>query len=471
MVFASLTFLYVFLPLTIVLYFARKNSVYRNLLLVLMSLAFYAWGEPVWITLLIATAAVDYVHALIIERFRGRWLATGAVISCLVINLGVLGLFKYGGFLVGNVNAALGTSLRAPSFSLPIGISFYTFQSISYVVDVYRGEIHAQRSYLKFLMFVSLFHHLVVGPIVRYATIAAEIDRRTHTIADFSQGVTRVCIGLFKKVCIANVAGELVARYLGADIAQLSVGEAWFGLIMFSVQIYFDFSGYSDMAIGLGWMFGFHYLENFNYPYIARSATEFWRRWHISLQTFFRDYVYLPMGGKYRRPFRNLLVVWFLTGLWHGASWNFVLWGLYFGALIALERVILRRILARIPAVFGHLYLLFAVVVGWALFYFVDVRRLVTFLKVAFGATDGPWLGRELPLVLQEHVVWLVLAFVLCTPIYPALRRRLGALLERRPRLQPWAGVGVCAFNLALLFVATAMLVGKTYNPFLYYRF
>ncbi len=471
MVFASLSFMYVFLPLNIVLYFALKDIDYRNWLLVFFSLVFYAWGEPVWITLLILSATVDWANAMLVERFHGTWRAKAALTASVTFNLTLLGLFKYGGFLVQNVNAVLGTSLPVPAFSLPIGISFYTFQTISYVVDVYRGEIRAQRSYLRFLMFVSLYHQLVAGPIVRYATIAKEIDARTHTLSDFSAGITRLCMGLFKKVCIANVAGELVRRYMDGKIADLSVAESWFGLVMYTLQIYFDFSGYSDMAIGLGWMFGFHYLENFNYPYVARSASEFWRRWHISLQTFFRDYVYIPLGGNRRWFYRNVLIVWFLTGLWHGASWNFVLWGLYFAVLLVAERLFLKRVLDLLPVAVRHAYLLLAVVLGWALFYFMDFHRLVAYLRVMFGMTDAPWVGPELPLVLLEHVFWCGMAIMLCMPVYPLLRRWIQMRLDRAPALRPWADGALVVFNLVLLGVATAMLVGKTYNPFLYYRF
>ena len=319
MVFASLTFLGFFLPLTLLVYFLLPRLAWRNAWMVVASLWFYAWGEPVWVVLLLISAGVDYVHALIITRYRSHPLVRLAVVSCLVINLGILGVFKYSGFLMQNINLLLGTQLPVPSFALPLGISFYTFQTISYVIDVYRGEVPAQRSFWKFLMYVGMFPQLVAGPIVRYGHIMEAIESRVASLSDISQGITRFCVGLFKKVAIANIAGELVVRYLERDLATLSTGEAWFGLSMFALQIYFDFSGYSDMAIGLGRMFGFKFNENFEHPYIARSATEFWRRWHISLGTFFRDYLYIPLGGKRRHPFRNLFIVWFLTGLWQGA--------------------------------------------------------------------------------------------------------------------------------------------------------
>lgn len=286
MVFANLFFLCLFFPLNLAFYYSSRSLTYRNAVLVAFSLFFYAWGEPVWITLLLFSAAIDYFHGLYAEKYRGTPKAKRAVISSLVLNLGLLGIFKYSGFLVSTINSLLGLSLPVPGFSLPIGISFYTFQTISYVIDVYRGEVKAQRSFGKFLLFVSCYHQLVAGPIVRYSQVAAEIEDRKVTIHDFSDGLTRFCLGLSKKVIVANYAGSLVGRFMDGDLSTLSVAGAWYGIILFALQIYFDFSGYSDMAIGLGRMFGFHYAENFNYPYISTSATEFWRRWHMSLGAF-----------------------------------------------------------------------------------------------------------------------------------------------------------------------------------------
>src|SRR5687767_4255527 len=384
MVFASLFFLFVFLPLNLILYYSSKNQGYRNAILTIFSLWFYAWGEPVWIILLLFSAAVDWFNALIIEKYRGTHWSKIGLISSAIVNLGLLAIFKYSAFLYENLNYVFGLSLDVPQFALPIGISFYSFHALSYTIDVYRGTVQAQKSYWKFLMCVSMYHQLVAGPIVRYAHIAHEIDNRKFNIRDISEGISRFCIGLFKKVCIANVAGELVAKYLDNDLNGLSVLGGWFGIIMFTIQIYFDFSGYSDMALGLGRMFGFHYHENFNYPYIARSATDFWRRWHISLGSFFRDYLYIPLGGNRTNFFRNLFIVWFLTGLWHGPSWNFIFWGLYFGILIALERLFLEKALNAIPQFFSHIYLLFAAVMGWALFYFTDLNQLGKFLSIIF---------------------------------------------------------------------------------------
>lgn len=469
MVFASLIFLFLFLPLNLLLYYLSGNQHYRNWLLVIFSFFFYSWGEPVWIVVMVFSASVDYVNALLIERFRGTPWAKVGLLSSLAVNLGLLIIFKYSGFLYENINELFGLSLKVPSFALPIGISFYTFQAISYVVDVYRNEVKAQRSYLKFIMFISLYSQLVAGPIVRYVHIANEIDNRVTRISDISNGVNRFCIGLFKKVFFANVAGELVTHYLAGDLSALSVGGAWFGLIMFSLQIYFDFSGYSDMAIGLGWMFGFHFHENFNYPYTARSATDFWRRWHISLSSFFRDYIYIPLGGNQKNPFRNLFLVWFLTGLWHGASWNFILWGLYFGLLIGFERVFFKKVLDAAPGFVSHVYLVLVAVLGWALFYFTDLGRLGAFLKILFGIGANPGWNFELGLDLKTHAFWLLLALICCMPVYHIakkwMNKKVGTGSLESLRL---ASIGV---NLLLMMVAVSLLVGKSYNPFLYFRF
>ncbi|MDB5283819.1 MAG: rane bound O-acyl transferase family protein [Bacteroidota bacterium] len=483
MVFASLTFLYIFLPLNLILYYIHKDNFYRNFLLTLFSLFFYAWGEPVWIILLLISASFDYANGLFIQKHHGTKLAKIGLAASVVVNIGLLVTFKYSSFIYDNINHLFHSSLRPPNYSLPIGISFYTFQTLSYVIDVYKGEVKAQRSYMNFLMFVSLYHQLVAGPIVRYQTIANEIDGRKENIADISSGINRFCIGLFKKVCIANVAGELVMRYMDGNLAGVAVGESWFAILMYSIQIYFDFSGYSDMAIGLGKMFGFHYLENFDYPYISRSATEFWRRWHISLGSFFRDYVYIPLGGNRNHQYFNLFIVWFLTGLWHGASWNFIVWGLYFGFLIAIEKLFLHKVFERLPKIVGHVYLLFMVVVGWALFYFTDFNRLLQYLKIMFFQSGHPLWSFGLTFVLKENLYWMILSFVLCTPVYLWLQRifvqRTNQISEGgqgvfsslfRTQSLVWT-IGLIVFNFSLIFMATSMLIGKSYNPFIYFRF
>ncbi|MBE6907387.1 MAG: MBOAT family protein [Ruminococcaceae bacterium] len=467
MVFANLLFIYLFLPLNILLYFLSKKIVWRNLVLVAFSFVFYAWGEPVWVMLLLFSASFDYMHGRMIERYRGTWLAKAAVLSSLVVNLSLLGTFKYSGFFVRNLNAVFGTQLSVPSFALPIGISFYTFQTISYVIDVYRGDTKAQTNPVYYLLYLSMYHQLVAGPIVRYRDIDREIRTRTTDAAGFSEGLTRFIFGLAKKVLIANTAGDLASQYLDGELAGLTVAGAWLGILLFSLQIYYDFSGYSDMAIGLGRIFGFHYRENFNYPYISRSATEFWRRWHISLGSFFRDYVYIPLGGNRRHQYLNLAVVWFLTGLWHGASWNFILWGLYFGALIALEKKFLHQVLERIPAFFSHLYLLLLAALGWVLFYFTDMKRLGQFLRILFGG--APLWDSRVEIALVNNLFWLAAAVLFCAPVVKLVKSFVSKWFNENQL----SIVLICqtAVNVILLTASTAMLVGQSYNPFLYYRF
>lgn len=486
MVFSSLIFLYLFLPLNLAAYFfagwaeARlrghgadkrdRATSLQNWILVVFSLFFYAWGEPVWVTLLIYTSVIDWLVGLWIERTRGTAMAKLALTVSLCSNLTLLAVFKYSDFFLGSINHLLGTHLPAFGAALPIGISFYTFQTISYVIDVYRGAVPAQRKFTNFILFVSLFHQLVAGPIVRYVHIAHEIENRKHDPAAFSMGLHRMCIGLAKKVLIANVAGEWVHQLLDGNLAQLAMADAWLGLAIYAIQIYFDFSGYSDMAIGLGLMFGFHYQENFDHPYTSASVSEFWRRWHISLGTFFRDYVYIPLGGNRSRPWRNLLIVWGLTGLWHGASWNFVLWGLYFGLFIALERLVLTRVLEALPRIARHAYLLVVVVVGWALFYFTDTARLFECFRALAGAGSGGLVGSSTAADIGGRTIWLCLALAGCLPVVAWLRERGLAFSLTGPRTSQGFAILLVA-DLALLLASSASLVGQNYNPFIYFRF
>lgn len=470
MVFASLTFLYIFLPLNLVLYYLWPNRIYQNVLLTFFSFCFYAWGEPVWVFLLIFSATCDYLFGIWIEKTRPRHRAKLFMIASIVLNLSLLFVFKYSSFIIDNLNALFHIHIAKPEFEgLPVGISFYTFQTISYTVDVYRGQVKAQRSWLNFMLFVSLYHQLVAGPIVRYSEIANDITSRKTSLTGISEGITRFCIGLFKKVFIANVAGSLAEKYLGGNIHELTVVEGWYGIVMYSVQIYFDFSGYSDMAIGLGKMFGFHYGENFIYPYISKSVTEFWRRWHISLGTFFKDYIYIPLGGNRSHAIRNLFVVWLLTGLWHGANWNYILWGLYFGLLIYAERLFLMKQLAKLPGFVSHIYLLFFAVMGWAIFYFEDLHQMGTFFSVIFGFSGNAVSSISFSQVFWENFNWMLLTFLLCTPVYTYVSQ-WGKKLLYQPQYAMLILL-VILFNLALLFTSSALLVGKSYNPFIYYRF
>ncbi len=472
MVFSNLFFIYLFLPLNLILYYAVPNKTWKNVVLLLFSLFFYSWGEPVWVFLLMLTAFLDYTWAKCIEYFN----LTGqqrrkkiALIASLVFDLGMLGVFKYSGFVVENINLLTGLSLPVPQIALPIGISFYTFQTISYVLDVYRGQVAAQKRYYKYLMYLSSYHQLVAGPIVRYSDVAAEIENRTVSAQDFSEGITRFCLGLTKKVVVANVAGSLAGNYLDADLASLSVAGAWFGVLLYTLQIYYDFSAYSDMAIGLGRMFGFHYHQNFNYPYIAKSVTEFWRRWHISLSSFFRDYVYIPLGGKYRHQIFNICVVWFLTGLWHGASWNFILWGVFYGALLIVEKLGLLKVLEKIPSVFSHLYLLFLTLIGWTIFYTTDLGKLGGYFGVMFGLSGNALSDPQLSITFMNNLFWLVAALLFCMPITQLVKR--WAQAQRSEGVRAGISIVNAIMNVMLLFVCTAMLVGDSYNPFLYFRF
>lgn len=471
MVFSSLVFLCIFLPVNLFLYFIIKNRTWRNWILILSSLFFYAWGEPVWITAMIFSGVFDYFNGLMVEKYHGTKEAKFFVALSITGNLLLLGAFKYSGFFVENINALLDINLNVPRFSLPIGISFYTFQTISYVVDVYRGEVKAQRSPFKFMLFVSLFHQLVAGPIVRYSDIAAEIEHREVTATGFSEGVNRFIIGLGKKVLIANTAGELALSFLGTDYEKLPVAGAWLGILLYAFQIYFDFSGYSDMAIGLGRMYGFTYKENFNYPYISKSATEFWRRWHISLGSFFRDYLYIPLGGNRRNHARNLLVVWFLTGLWHGASWNFIIWGLYYFVFVFAEKLFLKKLLDRIPAFFSRIYLLLIVLVGWVFFYHIDMGEGLRFLGVMFGRAYA-FTNSEVSILFRGNALFLVLAVIASTPLAKRLFEAVKTyFLGNRARVVFMDRVFKPVINIFILVLSLAFLVGQSYNPFLYFRF
>lgn len=471
MVFANLFFLYIFLPVNLILYYATRSYAVRNFVLVAMSFLFYAWGEPVWVLLLLASGFMVWLCSLLVERFAGTRRGKAALILAVTISLSLLGIFKYSGFLIENINAVLPLPLPVPQFSLPIGISFYTFQMISYIVDVYRGDVKAQPSFLRFIMYVSMYFQLVAGPIVRYSDVAWEIDHRTANANDISHGITRFCIGLLKKVAVANVAGSLLVQYMDGDLTKVTVLGSWFGAVLFMLQIYYDFSGYSDMAIGLGLMFGFHFVENFNYPYIAKTATEFWRRWHISLSSFLRDYLYIPLGGNRSHAWRNLFVVWFATGLWHGASWNFILWGLFFGVLIALERLGLRNLLEKLPGFISHFYLLFVVLISWVIFYFTDLSRAAQYLGIMFGLSGQPLTNSQTLLALEGNLFWLILAVVFCLPLARIASQQItAAAAVSRPR-QIILGILVPVMNLGILLICTAMLSGQSYNPFLYYRF
>lgn len=470
MVFSDIFFLYIFLPLFLILYFAAGNRS-RNIVLTLFSLFFYAWGEPVWVCLLLFSSLLDYLNGRFIEKHSGTKKAVLGVISSCVINLSVLAVFKYSGMIVTGINSLLSLELPVPDFHLPIGISFYTFQSITYVVDVYRGKAKAQKNYFNYLLYLSMFFQLVAGPIVRYNTVAREIDSRSIKLSEFSSGLTRLIMGLGKKVIIANSMGALATQMLTFSDAPSSVLAAWAGVICYSLQIYYDFSGYSDMAIGLGLMCGFHFPENFDYPYISSSVTEFWRRWHISLGTFFRDYVYIPMGGNRKHQILNIAVVWCLTGLWHGASMNFVLWGAYFGILLIIEKTFLNKLLEKLPRVISHLYLIIIVIFGWMIFYFTDMTKMGACFGAMFGA-DGIAAADLVTESALKGNLWLILAaVVLSTPVYKYISAGGKSIAVKSKAAFAAVSAVKMVFLLAVLAVSTIFLVGDTYNPFLYFRF
>ncbi len=464
MSFSSLPFLFGFLPLTLALYFAAPPR-WRNLVLLLTSLVFYGWGEPVYLGIMVLSILIDYTHGLLVERYRSRdKLARWFVAESVILNLGLLGFFKYWDFFAENLSRLPGITLPALGLPLPIGISFFTFQTMSYTIDVYRRDAPAQRDIVAFGAYVTMFPQLVAGPIVRYREVAAELKERVNTTADFAAGAGRFTVGLAKKVLLANSIGALWDAELAAQSAgMLTALGGWLGIAAYGFQIYFDFSGYSDMAIGMGRMLGFHFPENFARPYTAASVTEFWRRWHISLTTWFREYLYIPLGGSRRgtaRTVRNIFIVWLCTGFWHGASWNFILWGLHFFLWLMLEKYLLKDFLQRLPRWLRHAYTLLVVFAGWGIFAMEDLSVCGGYFRVCFGggalwsAVDGYY--------LRTYAVLLVLLTVGSANTVKAVWERLPE--RAREALAP-------VLMLAGLVLCTAYLVDGSYNPFLYFRF
>ncbi|MCL2187249.1 MAG: MBOAT family protein [Defluviitaleaceae bacterium] len=455
MVFSSLTFLVFFLPAFLIAYFSipKKYLSARNFVLLIFSLFFYAAGEPAWVVLIIFSASMDCLIGLFMERYHGKWQAKALLVLSMCSSLGLLIIFKYTEFFLG----IFGISVTfAPG--LPIGISFYTFQTMSYTIDLYRGKVKAQRNPIAFLTFVCMFPQLVAGPIVRYSDVAAELTKREITVPLISQGISRFIMGLGKKIIFANHAGLVAAELLGSPYA--STLGIWLGAIMFMFQIYFDFSAYSDMAIGLGKIIGFNFLENFDYPYVSKSITDFWRRWHISLGRFFRDYLYIPLGGNRKRAVFNIMFVWAATGLWHGASFNFILWGMYFGVILLIEKYLLNNFLQKLPAFFAHLYCLFVVLYGWILFYFTDFAQLGTATARFFGF-GGSWYDYRAVELLMANV-WVLPILAIFSTRAPI--RILHYVKERMPVAEPM-------FNFGVACVSFVLLIGQTFTPFIYFRF
>ena len=469
MVFSSLTFLFLFFPIVIGVYYLCPRAL-RNLWLLAASLLFYAWGEPVYIRLMVASILFNYLCGLgvaALQKREKKGIAKTLLTLCVVGNIGALGVFKYADLLIGTINGIAGSHLALLELALPIGISFYTFQALSYVIDVYRGTVAAQKNPITFGTYIALFPQLIAGPIVQYKTVEEQLSCRRETTAQFAAGIGRFTVGLGKKVLIANQVGALWDTVSALPQAQLAAGTAWLGALAFTFQIYFDFSGYSDMAIGLGKMLGFEFLENFDYPYLSRSITEYWRRWHISLGTWFREYVYIPLGGNRHglsRQILNLIIVWGLTGLWHGASWNFLLWGLYYGVILIVEKVWLLRPLQKAPAAVQHLYSLLLIILGWIIFALTDFSAIGGYFAALFGAHGG--LDSSTMYLLTSNLILLVIAGFASTRL-PA---KLAAGFVQR--LTPAGQTAVkCIFYTGVLLMCIAFLVGDSYNPFLYFRF
>ena len=472
-VFSSLIFLFLFLPACLLLYFACRSLTAKNIVLVVFSLIFYAWGEPVYVLLLVASAALNYAMGLALGKQTESRSRKGLLTVAVAVNLASLAVFKYAGLLVGSFVQLTGLAIPVPQISLPIGISFFTFQAMSYVIDVYRNEVKVQRSYLKFLMYISMFPQLIAGPIVRYSDIEAQMEARSTSSEDLFYGLLRFATGLGKKILIADHAFGVCSQLLDGALGNTTVVGVWLGVIMFTFQIYFDFSGYSDMAIGLGRIFGFKYNENFNLPYMALSITDFWRRWHISLSSFFRDYVYIPLGGNRKHQILNLLIVWSLTGLWHGASWNFLLWGLYFFVLLVVEKPLLKS-LKKLPKFLRRVGTMFLIIIGWTIFYFTDFSRLGQALANMFGFGGVAFFNTPTRIILVNNIPLLLLCILGATPIPRILGQAFGLLCADKEPGSPKQKLYVAVtfvFCVSLLVLSTISLVGSGFSAFLYYRF
>lgn len=482
MVFASLNFLLVFFPICMVAYFFAKDIKQKNAVLLAFSLVFYAWGEPVYVLLLLFMSFCDWLLALLIEKHRSSKKLL-LIVAC-VINLGIIGVFKYGKFTLLNLQGLTGVPKTIPNIILPIGISFYTFQLLSYVIDVYRGDVKAQKKFGIVLLYASLFHQCIAGPIVRYKDVELQLLSRKPTVRSIHEGINRFCVGLAKKAVVANMCGKLFESFVVSDslvnspeaidvIANKSAVSLWLGVLMFSMQIYLDFSAYSDMAIGMGKMIGLDYKENFDYPYLSRSVSEFWRRWHISLGTFFRDYVYFPLGGSRNGSVRtvlNLFVVWALTGLWHGASWNYVLWGLYFFVFIAIEKLFLGKVIKKLP-VLSNIYLLLVVYFGWILFKFENMSVMTSVLKGMFCMNKNAFTDFETATVLKSNLIFILIAVVACTPLVSKISNAVRFSGKEKRNFSAFYSVCSVVLPPVLIILSLINIVGSSYNPFLYFQF
>ena len=467
MVFSSAIFLFGFLPLLLGLYFLAKDK-FRNYILLVFSLIFYGFGGPKLLVMMIAIVMLDYIAAILLDKYKSNKIRKLVIILTVALNIGTLFYFKYMGFTVSVINRLVSLSIPIPNIILPIGISFYTFQAMSYVIDVYRKEVSANKNPFNVLLYVSMFPQLVAGPIVRYKTVAEEIEKRKVTLDEFALGLERFIFGLTKKLVIANNTGKLADTIFEADV--LATPLAWLAAVAYALQIYFDFSAYSDMAIGLGKMFGFNFEENFNYPYISKTVTEFWRRWHISLSTWFRDYVYIPLGGNrkgIKRQMLNLFIVWSLTGIWHGAATNFLLWGLYYFTFLVLEKFVLKKVLDKLPKWIGHVYTLLVVLIGWVLFRAEGLTECVRMLKALFVPHMTELATQQLGIYLESYGVYLGLGILLSIPVFPKINDWIQTKFKENTLIKIMYYVFVLGvFALGVIFLSQA-----TYNPFIYFRF
>ena len=468
MLFSSIVFLFTFLPAVVILYYLLPVR-FRNVILLLASLVFYAWGGPVYLFLMLLSILFNYFSGLDIARnLQDKRAAKRSLVFNLIINLAVLGFFKYEGFVLDTLNGILPVHISYHALPLPIGISFYTFQILSYIIDVYRGNVKVQTNLPNFALYVTMFPQLIAGPIVQYADVDEQLASREVSRTKFGEGSMYFIRGLAKKVLLANTSGMIFTEVSGLAKGNIAVMTAWLGAFAYMFQIYFDFSGYSDMAIGLGKMFGFEFNMNFNYPYVSKSITEFWRRWHISLSSWFRDYVYIPLGGNRVskiKHIRNLLIVWFLTGLWHGAAWNFVAWGLYYGVILIIEKYLLSPVLDRLPDVVRHIYSIVLVVIGWVLFFSSSFGQAADYIRVMFGAGAHGFADRESMYLLTSNLIlWLILIFG-STPL-------VHFRYEHMLRTKKWNTTIInSVVYVALFIVCIEYLAAETYNPFLYFRF
>ncbi len=466
MLFSSIPFLYYFLPSVLILYFIVPKKL-KNTVILISSLVFYGWGEPKYVLLMIASIIIGYVSGILIEAFYQKKAAKLFLGLSVIVNIGFLGFFKYSDFFIENFNAVTGLSVPLLKIALPIGISFYTFQILSYTIDVYRGDVTAQKKFINLAAYITMFPQLIAGPIVRYSDIAKQLEERTHSFENFSDGVRRFILGLSKKILIANTLGELCSDFKLSD--DKSIAFYWLYAIAFALHVYFDFSGYSDMAIGLGRIMGFEFSENFNYPFISKSATEFWRRWHMSLGTWFRDYVYIPLGGnRVSKPkwFFNIFVVWFLTGFWHGAAWNFIVWGLFFAVLLIIEKLFLLKKLEK-AKVLSRLYMIFVVTISFVIFNATDMKEAVSYIGGMFGAGEIPIVSNEFWYYLKSFAVTLVISIVGATPLIKTTVEKISENSKAEKALVILEPVVL----VVLIVTMTAYLVDGSFNPFLYFRF